>query len=488
MDVLVVTPELAHYRGVSSIAESAAALSKALRGLGHKVNVVSPLWASIDTQARHLARRLVRLEVPFEGGTKTLAPFEGRTTAGVDVTFLGEASLFPADANVEDESREAAVRWGAFVRAVVALLKRRASQGEGLPDVVHLMGWQVGTLPAVLAEEPTLAAVPTVFTVHDLTRKGSFEKAALGELGLAPKHWGIEGVEFFGRISTLKAGLQFATRIVAPAPSLASRFLVDAGGAGLEGVLRARGKAFTGVLDGVDASVWNAATDPHLDVRFDAVEHGRTGVAKLRNKAAVQSALGLPVRDDLPLVLASIRGRSDERAFHAALARLVRNDVQLVVLSEGAVHEDDADLARRFPDRLVAKEADAQLFHRVLGAADLVLLPALDDGYGLLALQAQRYGALPIARAEGLVVDGVVDADAQLVSGTGFTFEEASVEALFGAVMRAVTAYANRDRFRQMQKRAMLCDHSWDRSARLLERVYRHAKGIATPSVAPAGA
>jgi len=356
-----------------------------------------------------------------------------------------------------------------------------------VPDVVHVLGWQLGGLPCALADDPALAAIPTVFTVHDLSRRGSFDKPLLSELGLSPRHFAIDGVEFFGKISTLKAGLHFATRVVAPSPSLSSRFLVEAGGAGLEGVLRARGRAFVGIADGVDASIWNSATDPHLDVRFDAVELGTTGVAKLRNKAAVQSALGLAVRDDVPLTATVLRDRPDERAFLTVLPRLVRNDVQMVVLSSGAVHEDVADLARRFPDRLAVRgEFEAALLHRLLGGADLCVLPSLDDPFGVLALQAQRYGAAPVARAEGLVADAVVDADAQLASGTGFTFEEASAEALFGTVMRATSAYRDRPRFRALQQRAMLRDHSWDRTARLLERVYRGARPAAPETAAPA--
>lgn len=474
MDVLVVTPELVHYHGSSTLAESAGALSKALRGLGHKVNIVSPLWASIDPGARHLARRLVRLEVASGGGTKTFALFEGKTTAGVDVSFLSEPSLFPADATADDEGTAGAARWGGFARAVIALVKRRVDQGEALPDVIHLFGWQTGILPCLLGEDAALSATPTVFTVHDLSRRGSFERTQLGELGLLPKHFGIEGVEFFGKISALKAGLQFATRIVAPSPSLASRFQVEAGGAGLEGVLRARGRAFVGVPDGVDASIWNPATDPHLDVRYDAVEMGTHGVAKLRNKAAAQVAFELPVRDDIPLTLAVLRDRADERAFLAILPRIVKNDVQLLVLSTAPLHEDVADLARRFPDRVAAKgEAPLPMLHRALGASDLCVLPSLDDAFGVLALQAQRYGALPIGRAEGLVADAVVDADAQLSSGTGFTFEEAAAEAFYGTIMRAVSAFRDRNRFRAAQQRAMVRDHSWDRSARLVERVYR---------------
>jgi len=482
MDVLVVTPELVHYHGSSTLAESAGALSKALRGLGHKVDIVSPLWASVDPTARHLARRLVRLEVASGTGKKTFALFEGKTTAGVDVSFLSEPSLFPADATADEEGPAGAARWGAFVRAVLALLRRRVEQGGSLPDVIHLLGWQTGVLPCVLADDAQLGAIPTVFTVHDLARKGSFDRTLLAELGLSPKHYGIEGVEFFGKISTLKAGLQFASRVVAPSPSLASRFLIEAGGAGLEGVLRARGRSFTGVMDGVDASIWNPATDPHLEVRYDSVELGTTGVAKLRNKAAAQVSLELPVRDDVALAVAVLRDRADERAFLAILPRVIKNDLQLVVLSTGAPHEDVADLARRFPDRLAAMgEVPVPFLHRMLGAADLCVLPALEDAFGVLALQAQRYGALPVARAEGLVADAVVDCDAQLASGTGFTFEETSAEALFGALMRGATAFRDRARFRTTQQRAMVRDHSWDRTARLVERVYR---GLRTSTTA----
>ncbi len=476
MDVLVITPELMHYSGSSSLAISAGALAKALRGLGHKVNVVSPLWASIDPAAHLLARRLVRLEVESRGEKKPFSLFEGKTTAGVDVSFLGEPSLFPEGASAAEEGPAGAARWGAFARASAALIERRAEKGEGLPEVIHLFGWQLGALPAVLARRPSLAEIPTIFTVHELAQRGTFERSELAELGLDPKHFDIDGAEFFGKISTLKAGLQLATRVLAPSPALAARFAVEAGGAGLEGVVRARGDAFVGVMDGVDASIWNPATDPHVDVHFDPIEMATRGLAKQRNKLAVARALGLPARDDVPLMMALLRGRSDERAFLTALPRVLRNDVQLVVLSRGAEHEDVADLARRYPDRLrsVSDATDA-LVHRVLGGAELAILPAMEDPFGTLALEAERYGAIPVARAIGLVADAVVDADAELVSGTGFTFDEASAEALFGAIMRASTAHRNRERFRAMAARAMERDHSWDRSARQVERVYRAA-------------
>lgn len=474
MDVLLVTPELVHYTGSSSLAESAGALAKALKGLGHKVQIASPLWATIDPSAHSLARRLVRLEVDSRGEKKKFALYEGKTTAGVDVSFLEEASLFPAGATTNDAGPDAARRWGAFTRALATLIERRAEKGEGLPHVIHLFGFQLGALPAYLAKRPTLASIPTVFTVHELTQRGVFERSELEELGLSPEHFGIDGAEFFGKVSTLKAGLQYATRVVAPSPSLAERFAVEAGGAGLEGVVRARGDAFVGVMDGVDASIWNPATDPHLDVHFDPIEMATRGLAKQRNKAAVQRALGLEVRGDVPLTVSVLAGRPDERAFLAALPRILRNDVQLVVLSEGSEHEDVADLARRYPERLHSvADAPAPLLHRVLGAAELFLQPALDDAFGSLALKAQRYGALPIARALGLVADAVVDADAHLASGTGFTFDEASADALFGATMRAVTAYRDAAAFRAMAARAMDSDHSWDRSARRIERIYR---------------
>lgn len=471
------TPEIAPYSAWTSAAEFSAALPKALRGLGHKVTVVSPLWASIDAAARHLARRLVKLEVEVERSRRTLTLFDGRSAGGVELQFLAEETLFPLGGSAPEEGPATAVRWSAFVRGVVELLLRR----EVLPDVVHVVGWQTAILPVVLREREALAGLPTVLTIPDVRSQGLYDRSALATFGISERWWRIDGVEFYGKLSTLKAGVQMATRITTPSPTHAREILDDAGG--LEGALRARGRALSGILDGVDVSVWNPATDPWLASRFDAMDvAGTRRYGKNRCKSALQSELGLPTRDEVPLIgaIGALTSGSGFDTLADVTAAVLRNDVQLVIAAEPGSDPTLVDrfvrLASRWPDRLAVRtDADTGLVHRTLGAIDARIVPDPHEPGAARAMQAQRYGALPIARRAGGVADAVVDCDAHLVAGTGFLYDEPTGPSMLGAIQRAIAAYGQREAYRAAQYRAMTVDHGWDRSARLYERVYRSA-------------
>ncbi|WP_053231692.1 glycogen synthase [Sandaracinus amylolyticus] len=498
MDILVVTAEIAPYSRATSAGETAAALPKALRGLGHKVTVLSPLWASIDPASKHLARRLVKIEVELEGQKRALPLFEGRSSGGVDLAFLAEETLFPRNASATDTGPETAARWGAFARATIELMKRR----DALPEVVHCIGWQTAILPVLMREDPALAAIPTVLTVHDLGAHGRYDRAQLATFGVPEKWWRIDGVEFYGKLSPLKAGIQTASRITTPSPTSAREATESAGG--LEGALSARGKALAGILEGVDVSVWNAATDPWLEARFDAMdvagsptEKGKSAYGKQRCKSAMQKELGLPVRGDVALV--SAIGVATAGSGFDVLAdvgtKLLRNDVQIVVVTEPgsdpAIVSRFVALAQRWSDRIAVRhDADQGMVHRALGASDLVIVPSPSAGPnaaaptesmgGARAMHAHRYGALPIARRTGGVADAVVDCDPRLSSGSGFLWDEDSGDAMLAAIQRGIAAFTQPATFRALQHRVMTIDHSWDRSARLYERLYRSARGQGT--------
>ncbi len=497
MDIVVVAPEIAPYSKTVPSAEPVAALSKALRTLGHKVTVIAPLWASIDPSARHLGRRLTKIEVELDGTTTRLALYEGRTSGGVDLLFLSSEDHFAPGVVASDESETASKRWGLFLRGAMELLRRRESR----PDVVHVHEWQVAPLALMLREDRELGSLPTVLTISSMDAVGRYDRAALAQFGLAPTLFSIEGVEFFGKFSSLKAGLVAATRIVTPGPSFLRSFMERGGGGGLEGVLKSREGALVGIVPGVDASVFNSATDPHLTTRFDAMDVAGSGTyGKMRCKAALQQELGLPVRGDVPLAI--VLGGSGPRSGLDRLAEIVpalaRNDVQLAVLVDDAgstATSRIAELAARFPDRLALRLGtgptdDHALAHRALGAADLAIVAALDDSRTTLQMEAHRYGTLPIGRRTGLLADTVVDCDAQLRSGDGFSFDEATGEALLGGIQRAIASFALGAPFRAAQLRAIGADHGWERPARLHERVYRQAIAASAPREtveAPAG-
>lgn len=484
MDIVFVTAELAPYRESSYAARSAAACAKALKQLGHKVTVVAPLFSDIDPTARHLARRLARIEVEVGDGKSHLSIFEGKTSGGVDLVMLGHADLFgtkDGPLSTHDTGPAAARRWGAFCRAAVQWIGQR----ETLPEVVQLYGWQTAPIALIAKDDPALERVPTVLAVHDLVEAGVFDRASLSEFGIAPRYFAIDGVEFYGRFSTLKAGLMFAKAIVVPGPSFAKSLGEPGAAGGLDGAFRARSAKVAGIVEGVDGSVWNAATDPHLEVRYDAMsealaERQGTPSGKSRNKTALLAQLGLVAQPDAALLAYAGRAE-DAEPFAAILPRVVRNDAQVVIALEGHISAEATAkwtaLAARWADRVqVRVEADAALVHRVLAAADLLVVPG-EHPAATRPMEAHRYGALPIAVSFGLTGDGVVDADAELRSGTGFLVDGPSESALLAGVQRGLAAFALGAPFRAMQVRAMLADHGWDRPARLFERLYRSLSG-----------
>ena len=410
----------------------------------------------------------------------------------MDLLFLGSEEHFAAGVVASDESESAGKRWGLFLRGAMELLRRRESR----PDVVHVHEWQAAPLALMLREDRELSSLPVVLTISSMDSVGRFERSALGHFALPASTFSIDGVEFFGKFSSLKAGLVAAARIITPGPSFLRSFLERGGGGGLEGVLKSREGSLVGIVPGVDASVFNSATDPHLTTRFDAMDvAGTSTFGKTRCKAAMQAELGLPVKADV--ALAVVLGGSGPRSGLDRLAEIVpslaRNDVQLAVLVDDAGSTATSaliELAARFPDRLAVRLGtgatdDTALAHRALGAADLAIVTALDDPRTTLQMEAHRYATLPVGRRHGLLADTVVDCDAQLRSGDGFTFEENTGEALLGAMQRAISGFALGAAFRATQLRAIGADHGWERPARLHERVYRQA-GAAIQAAAAA--
>ncbi|MBW2464257.1 MAG: glycosyltransferase, partial [Deltaproteobacteria bacterium] len=230
-----------------------------------------------------------------------------------------------------------------------------------------------------------------------------------------------------------------------------------------------------GILNGVDASVWNPATDPRVKSRFDPMDLA----GKARNKAYLQRVENLPVRDDVPLLV--LLASSDHAAgfdlFAEIAPKVLRNDCQVLVVFDGDEQEPlrqrFEELADRWPDRMQVDEVgDGTVTHEALAAADLVLVPSRHEPCGFAQMAAHRYGALPVARRTGGLADTVVDCDSKLTTGSGFLFDKASADELLAAIRRGFAAFHRTDEVEQLKSRVMRVDHSWERSARLYERLY----------------
>ncbi len=416
-------------------AEFCGALPKGLRALDLDVSVLSPLYRGIEPQDHSLARRLTKVEVEHEGERYACEIYTGRTVSGVATIFLGHETLFHEVTSL-DEGDDAAVARRAAVFAAAAV---HIVNGSDSPiDVVHGHGWVGAASLAALAEAGS--TIPRVLTLH-------------GETGpLADP--------------ATKAGAGVANRVTVGSSRYAAELAENLG---------LPEERVVGIPAGIDGAIWNPITDAHLPARFDPVDLS----GKHTCKTELQRELGLPVRPEVPLLTVDgAPGGDDGLALLVKVAsQLLRNDVQMAILAsddeDGELVAAYEELWDRWPDRIqVRTRPSAQLRHRAYAGTDLMLIGHRRAGSGADAMRAHRYGAVPIAHETGALADAIVDCDPRLETGTGFLFSPHSPEMLLGAAQRGFTACADRGAFDALVRRIMRLDHSWERGARLFDRLY----------------
>lgn len=466
MDILLITSEVAPFSHATAVAQSVASLAKALRGLHHKVTVVSPLYATIDPAARSLARRLSKVDVAMSGRSFQCELYDGRTTGGVDLIFVGERELFGSRTDALSAVSAADVIPSAVLCRAAAQI---ASARDPQPDVVHAFG-AVTSLALPYAKE----LVPTarlVLSVHDTSAVGAIgalDTAALAVDASVTAEFGLTAAS-----SLLAIGAAVADRVLLRSATVAAAWLADA--TALDGKLATPPNRVLAIQEGVDAAIWNPLTDAALSGRFDPMD--LTG--KRHCKAQLQRQLQLPERADVPLIVALVDAAapSGTSALSSVVSDLLNNDLQIAVVTRAAASEVSAlaKLQERFPDRIALRaDADDAVTHQGMGAADLLLLPSFTESPDQLHRCAQRYGALPIVARVGGVNDTVVDCDPELATGNGFVFDDEA--SLLATVQRAVAGYARGKAFEQLRVRVMRLDSSWERTARLYEQAVQSRK------------
>jgi starch synthase len=339
---------------------------------------------------------------------------------------------------------------------------------------VHGNDWQAGLVPAYLTLEGGVRPA-TVTTIHNIAFQGVFPARFMADLQLPSAAFSIDGFEYWGQIGFLKAGIYYADRITTVSPTYAREIQVPPGGFGLEGLLAARSTALTGILNGVDYAVWDPRVDAVLPRRYGAED---LDGGKVVNKAALQRELGLAPDAAVPLliVISRLTPQKGLDLVLAAVDRLVAAGAQLAVLGTGDPPlEDGFRVAARAHSGRVATTIgyDEELAHRLQGGGDVILVPSRFEPCGLTQMYGLRYGTLPLVRRTGGLADTVVDCDADSDRGTGFVFDDARPDALADAIGRARAVFADRPRWRGVQRRAMAQDFSWENSARRYAELYR---------------
>ncbi len=484
MKIYFVISEVDPFAKTGGLADVGGALPKALATLGHEVRLVLPLYRQIDRARFGLQPSNVAVSVSV--GSKTL---EGRVWQGqlpksrVPVYFLDQPALFDRASLYQEQGKDYPdnlERFSFFSQAALRLLPAVGWQ----PDVVHSHDWQASLACAQLAfgtarQEPFFAAMGTVLTVHNLAYQGLFPKEQWALTQLPPSAFSIDGLEFYDQINCLKGGLTSADVITTVSPTYAREIQTPEFGCGLDGLLRHRAGALTGILNGIDPEEWNPKTDPHLAAQYSVQQPA----GKALCKQALQRSQGLPEQPSL--LIGMIQRLAEQKGidlFVQGIEALLALPMQVVILGTGdpVYHDQLTQLARRFPDRLAVNlKFDNALAHQIEAGADAFLMPSRFEPCGLNQMYSMRFGTVPIARKVGGLADTVVDATPETLrdgTATGFVFGEHSARALVDAVTRAVRAYQDQALWTRLRQAGMQQDHSWDRSARAYVGLYERAR------------
>jgi len=477
--VLSVASEAFPLIKTGGLADVVGALPGALAPLGIEVKTLLPGYPAVMDAIG--AGEIVHRWRTLFGGPASLVAAQA-DTLGLLVLDAPHLYRRPGNPYVGADAKD----WPDNAERFAALSFVAAEIGGGLiggyrPDVVHAHDWQAALVPAYLRfgrSAKTRGKAPaTVLTVHNLAFQGQFPATLLEKLHLPPQSFTMEGVEYYGQIGFLKAGLALADHITTVSPTYAVEIQGSEMGMGLDGLLRHRADALTGILNGIDTEVWNPASDAHLTARYDA----RRLEARKRNKAAVRQQFGLTGDDSAPIitVVSRLAWQKGMDLLLAALPRLLAEGGQLALLGAGdaTLQAEFTTAASRYPGRVgIVLGYNEGLSHLLQGGADAILIPSRFEPCGLTQLYGLRYGTVPIVARVGGLADTIIDAnDVALAAGvaTGFQFAPVTVDALAAALTRAVRCYRDPATWRSLQKRGMATDVSWRRPATRYAELYR---------------
>lgn len=485
MRVLFAASEATPFAKTGGLADVVGALPKALARLGHEVAVILPRYRGM--QRKPLPIR--SLALPMGSILRFPAVVDGGKTDRVQFFFIDDPHYFDRDQLYQTSSGDYpdnAARFALFSRAVLELIKRLVR-----PDVVHCHDWQAALVPTLLRtlyrEDPALEGLPVVLTVHNLGYQGVFPKSCLAELGLPESLFRTDALEFWGKVNFLKGGLVFSDAITTVSKTYAAEIQTEEYGYGLDGVIRSRSGALTGILNGVDYSDWDPSSDRYIRSNYDAESLEK----KLICKRDLLESFGLPA-DDLSQPLVGIISRlTGQKGFDlvAEIAdRLAGLDLQIVALGTGEpVYEEIfRELARRNPKKIGVRIAyDNVLAHKIEAGADIFLMPSRYEPCGLNQIYSLKYGTIPVVRATGGLEDTIEPFDPATGEGTGFKFREYSGQALLNCLALALQVYRDPRAWRQLQLNAMSRDFSWDRSAEQYARLYESLRPARIVAASP---
>jgi starch synthase len=478
--VLIIASEGVPYVKTGGPADVIGALPQALRRLGHDVRVVLPRYNSIDPERWHLCPIKEDLPVPIQHTTVNVRVLQSPKDQDETVPFY----FIEAPHYFQREKlygyNDDGDRFILFCRAALEFAR---SIGWS-PDIIHCHDWHTAIIPnwmkTIYKEDPQFAETATVYTIHNLAYQGIFGYRILEVAGIAEEGFVYHEVpELANVVDLMGRGILFADVVSTVSPRYASEILTPEFGERLDPLLRARKDRLYGILNGIDTTEYNPATDMYLISHYDAFSLDQ----RPANKLALQERTKLPVDPHIPLI-GIISRLSDQKGFDLLdqiAIPLIEQGVQVIVSGTGDQHYHSMfqRLAARYPQQVsIHLTFNQEISQQIYSGSDMLLMPSRFEPCGSTQMLAMRYGSIPIVHRTGGLADTVQDFDPINNTGNGFSFSRYHPFHLFAAVMKALEAYQFTDAWRDLMQRAMLADYSWDASAEQYVALYRRAQEL----------
>ena len=474
--IALISPEFYPLAQTGGLANMVAGLAEALHRLGKRPLVFLPNYQCIDIKNEILPEQW---QVPLENKTFGARFRFGRLPSGIPVYLLDIPEFFDRRGLYGESGTDYpdnASRFIAFAKGVLAGMKTLNLKVQ----VLHVHDWQAAMVPFLLrtqyAGDDFFAKSATLLTLHNLSYQGVFPPQSFPLLGVDPKYFHMNFLEFYGNVNFLKGGMVSSDLLTTVSPSYAEEILHASWGCGLEGVLKTREKDLFGILNGIDENLWNPATDPFLPFPYDTGHLDK----KVRNKQALQEELGLSAAPNRPLftMVTRLVEQKGIDLLWPLLSQLAKRQLQLAILGSGSPDLEKALSAwsQKIPRAFSLTLAyDTALSHRLTAGADFMLVPSRFEPCGYNQMFAQRYGTVPIVSSTGGLKDTVVEDSLDLGKETGFLFSGRNGDGLLPAVDRALKVYSRPQVFQRIQSNGMKRDFSWNRSARSYVKLYQEA-------------
>lgn len=469
MKVLYVASEALPFVASGGLGDVAGSLPQALRKRLIGCRVVLPLYASIPQDLRDNMRFITSLSVPVAWRRQYCGVFEAKVN-GVTCYLLDNQYYFKRDTiygHYDD-----AERFAFFSRAVLEMLPYI----DFHPDIIHCNDWQSALTPVyyslMYAHREGYENIKTLFTIHNIQYQGVYGKEIMEDvLGVAQRDEAV--LEYDNDVNFMKGAIECANRVSTVSPTYAQEILDPWYSHGLDTILNQRSWKLSGILNGIDTISYDPATDQALFANYSAEEPAD----KIKNKLGLQEYMGLPVREDVPLMgmvtrLVSHKGLDLVKTVLDEL--LDTTDIQVVVLGSGDWEYENffREAAGRHPDKLAIRIGFVpDLARKIYAGSDLFLMPSKSEPCGLSQMVSLRYGAIPIVRETGGLRDSIQDSgDGE---GNGFTFANYNAHEMLYTIRRAIEGYQRPEGWATLVSRALACDCSWGRSANAYIRLYK---------------